>query len=79
MAAFLDLADPAFDVTSAAVHQAREQDWYAVTPYGWAVLRHAEGTAVLKDKRLQPGATPGGPPRTACLTARSPSGGERHC
>jgi len=27
MAAFLDLADPAFDVTSAVVHQAREQDW----------------------------------------------------
>ena len=55
MAAFLDLADPAFDVTSAAVHQAREQDWYAVTPYGWAVLRYAEGTAVLKDKRFQQG------------------------
>ena len=52
MAAFLDLADPAFDVTSAVVHQAREQDWYAVTPYGWAVLRYAEGTAVLKDKRF---------------------------
>ena len=55
MAAFLDLADPAFDVTSAVVHQAREQDWYAVTPYGWAVLRYAEGTAVLKDKRFQQG------------------------
>jgi len=42
-------------VTSAVVHQAREQDWYAVTPYGWAVLRYAEGTAVLKDKRFQQG------------------------
>ena len=37
------------------MHQAREQDWYAVTPYGWAVLRYAEGTAVLKDKRFQQG------------------------
>ena len=37
------------------VHQAREQDWYAVTPYGWAVLRYAEGTAVLKDRRFQQG------------------------
>ncbi len=48
MAAFLDLASPAFDVTSAAVRQAREQDWYATTPYGWAVLRYAEGAAVLR-------------------------------
>ena len=55
MAAHLDLADPGFDVTSAVVHRAREQDWYATTPYGWAVLRHAEGTAVLKDRRFQQG------------------------
>ncbi len=55
MTAHLDLADPAFDVTSAIVHQAREQDWYATTPYGWAVLRYAEGTAVLKDRRFQQG------------------------
>jgi cytochrome P450 len=53
--AYLDLADPAFDVTSAAVHQAREQDWYARTPYGWAILRYEQGTAVLKDRRFQQG------------------------
>jgi cytochrome P450 len=53
--AYLDLADPAFDVTSAAVHEAREQDWYAETPYGWAVLRYEQGTAVLKDRRFQQG------------------------
>ena len=53
--AFLNLADPAFDVTSAAVHAAREQDWYALTPYGWAVLRYEEGAAVLKDRRFQQG------------------------
>ena len=55
MTAYLDLADPGFDVTSAVVHRAREQDWYATTPYGWAVLRYAEGTAVLKDRRFQQG------------------------
>ena len=55
MAVHLDLADPAFDVNSAVVHRAREQDWYATTPYGWAVLRYAEGTAVLKDRRFQQG------------------------
>ena len=55
MPAYLDLADPSFDVTSAAVHEAREQDWYAETPYGWAVLRYEQGTAVLKDRRFQQG------------------------
>ena len=54
-AAYLDLADPAFDVTSAAVLEARERDWYAETPYGWAVLRYDQGTAVLKDRRFQQG------------------------
>jgi len=53
--AFLDLADPAFDVTSGVVHEAREEDWYARTPYGWAVLRYEQGTAVLKDRRFQQG------------------------
>lgn len=51
----LDLADPAFDVTSAAVHDARDAGWYAETPYGWAILRYEEGTAVLKDRRFQQG------------------------
>lgn len=54
-APFLDLADTAFDVTSPPVHEAREDSWYAQTPYGWAVLRYAEGTALLKDKRFQQG------------------------
>jgi cytochrome P450 len=53
--AFLDLADPAFDVTSAAVIDAREQNWYARTPYGWAILRYEQGNAVLKDRRFQQG------------------------
>ncbi len=53
--AFLDLADPGFDVTAEAVIAAREEDWYARTPYGWAILRYEQGTAVLKDRRFQQG------------------------
>ncbi len=52
---FLDLADPSFDVTSPAVHQAREESWWARTSYGYAVLRHAEVTALLKDRRFRQG------------------------
>lgn len=52
---FLDLADPSFDVTSELVHDARDTGWYTETPYGWAVLRYDEGTALLKDKRFQQG------------------------
>ncbi|UNK70804.1 cytochrome P450 [Microbacterium sp. H1-D42] len=52
---FLDLADTAFDVNSEVVHDARDISWYAETPYGWAVLRYDEGTALLKDKRFQQG------------------------
>lgn len=52
---YLDLADPTFDVTSDAVHDARDVGWYAETPYGIAILRHAEGTALLKDRRFRQG------------------------
>ncbi|MCH1883968.1 cytochrome P450 [Agrococcus sp. ARC_14] len=52
---FLDLADPAFDVTSTAVHSGRDTSWYAETPYGWAILRYDEGTALLKDRRFRQG------------------------
>ncbi|MEZ5096182.1 MAG: cytochrome P450 [Nocardioides sp.] len=52
---FLPLADPSFDVTSAAVREARAESWYAETPYGWAVLRHAEGSALLRDRRFRQG------------------------
>jgi cytochrome P450 len=50
-----DLADPAFDVTSPAVHAAREEQWYVETTYGWAVLRHAEASAILRDRRFRQG------------------------
>lgn len=50
-----DLSDPSFDVTSEAVHEAREQSWYAETNYGLAVLRYEEANAILKDRRFQQG------------------------
>lgn len=54
-APFLDLADTGFDVTGVEVHRARDESWYAETPYGWAILRFEEGTALLKDRRFQQG------------------------
>jgi cytochrome P450 len=50
-----DLADPTFDVTSPAVHAAREESWYVETNWGWAVLRHAEVSALLRDRRFRQG------------------------
>jgi cytochrome P450 len=50
-----DLSDPAFDVTSAQVHAAREESWYAETNWGWAILRYDEVNAVLKDRRFRQG------------------------
>lgn len=52
MPARFDLSDPAFDVTSAQVHAARDDDWYAETNWGWAVLRYDESQALLKDRRF---------------------------
>ncbi len=50
-----DLGDPSFDVTSPVVHAAREQDWYVETTWGWAVLRHDEASALLRDRRFRQG------------------------
>ena len=50
-----DLGDPAFDVTSPEVHEAREDDWYVETTWGWAVLRYAEVSALLRDRRFRQG------------------------
>ena len=52
---FLDLADTGFDVTSDLVHLARDESWYARTPYGFAVLRYAEASALLTDRRFRQG------------------------
>ena len=37
------------------MHDARDDGWYAETPYGWAILRYDEGTALLKDRRFRQG------------------------
>ena len=49
MTAFLDLADPSFSANGPEVRAAREQDWWARTDYGIAVLRYAEVRALLAD------------------------------
>ena len=49
---WFDLADPDFDVTGERVHRAREHDWYVPTNFGIAVLRYAEVSALLKDRRF---------------------------
>jgi cytochrome P450 len=50
-----DLGDPAFDVSSERVHRARDEGWYVETNWGWAVLRYAEVSALLKDRRFRQG------------------------
>jgi cytochrome P450 len=52
---FLDLANPGFSIRSQAVRDARARSWYARTPYGLAVLRHAEVGILLRDARLRQG------------------------
>lgn len=51
----LAVDDPAFSITSAEVHAAREQSWYATTPYGIAVLRYEEMSRLLKHPKLRQG------------------------
>jgi cytochrome P450/GNAT superfamily N-acetyltransferase len=50
-----NLSDPKFDVTSSIVHTTREQNWYVITNYGWAVLRYEQANALLKDRRFRQG------------------------
>ena len=56
-APYFDSAATSFDVTSAEVHAARQQSWFARTPYGLAVLRHEQVGKLLKDRRLRQGST----------------------
>lgn len=51
----LDPTAADFSITSSAVHDAREQHWYATTPYGIAVLRYAEMSRLLKHPKLRQG------------------------
>ncbi len=51
-APFLDVEAPGFAMHSAAVAAARAKSWFARTPYGLAILRHAEIAKLVKDPRL---------------------------
>jgi cytochrome P450 len=53
--AFFDILDPAFRADSPDILAAQAAGWYARTPLGPAVLRHAEAAALLRDRRLRPG------------------------
>ena len=54
-APYLDIANPEYSVRSPEVRAAREASWYARTPYGLAILRHAEMGQLLVDQRLRQG------------------------
>jgi cytochrome P450 len=52
---FFDMADPAFSVSSAEVHRARENGWYARTSYGLAVLRYEQAARLIRHPDLRQG------------------------
>lgn len=52
---YLDIAAPDFAMSSEAVRDAREQNWYARTNYGIGVLRYKEVTDLLKHPSLNQG------------------------
>jgi cytochrome P450 len=54
--AFLNTLDPAFQLDSDELRRAREANWYARTPLGYAVLRYREVATLLRDARLRQGA-----------------------
>jgi cytochrome P450 len=52
---FINILDPDFRANSPEIAAAQEVSWYAQTPLGPAVLRHAEAAVLLRDPRLRPG------------------------
>jgi cytochrome P450 len=56
-AAHLDVLAPGFRVDSEPVRAAAALHWYATTPLGPAVLRHADCVALLRDRRLHQGSS----------------------
>lgn len=54
-APYLDIADPAFSLRAPEVRAARDQSWYARTPYGLAILRHDQMGKLLVHKSLRQG------------------------
>ena len=52
---FVNLADPALSIRSKPIKEARQKSWFARTPYGIAVLRHADMRTLLLHKGLRQG------------------------
>jgi cytochrome P450 len=50
---FLDVNDPAFSFNSSDVAMAQARNWYAQSPVGILVLRHADCQELLRDRRLK--------------------------
>jgi cytochrome P450 len=49
---FLNVIDPTFDFTAPDSMAAQARSWYADSPLGLLVLRYAEATELLRDRRL---------------------------
>jgi len=54
-AAYLQVDAPEFAISSDEVKAAREQNWYARTNYGIAILRYGEVAKLIRDPRLRQG------------------------
>ena len=52
---YLHVSDPSFSIQSDEVRAARDAGWCARTPYGLAILRYEETSALIKDRRLRQG------------------------
>jgi cytochrome P450 len=54
-APYLDIQDPDFSIQSEEVKRARDQSWFARTPYGLAILRYDEMKAMIMHPSLRQG------------------------
>ena len=52
---FLDPTPAGFSIRSQQVLAAREEHWYAKTPFGYAILRYEDANELQNDKRLYQG------------------------
>lgn len=52
---YLELSDPGFSTRGPEVRAARDAGWCARTPFGLAVLRHAQAGRILRDRRFRQG------------------------
>ena len=52
---FIDVQAPGFSIRSLEVMAAREESWYAKTPFGIAILRYEDANELQNDKRLYQG------------------------